>query len=200
MDTLTVDTLALSQWRANPEFDYSAEFKGSDFSLLDWIDAHLTRLFNHLFGNTDSSLGPTFWFVVGAACIIAVVLFVAWRHPEIFGRRNRKTPAYSDDDDDNIYGVDFAAAINSAIASRDWRQAVRMHYLHTLRMLADAGLIDWQLSKTPTAYVREYPDDEFSWMTREFMRVRYGGFDADKHLVDAMAEAKSHISQKGGRQ
>lgn len=193
MDTLTVDTLALSQWRANPEYDYSAEFKGSDFSLLEWIDAYVQRFFDELFGGVSPSMSTTMWYLLGVACIIAIAAFVAWRHPELFARRNRTTSAAYDIENDNIYGVDFDAAIAAAIASHDCRQAVRLHYLHALRLLADAGLIEWQLSKTPTAYTREYDDDRFRRMSREFMRVRYGGFAADQQLVDSMAEAKRHI-------
>lgn len=193
MDTLTVDTLALSQWRSNPEYDYSAEFKGSDFSLLDWISAYVQRFFDELFGGISPSMSHTMWYVLGVACIIAIAAFVAWRHPEIFGKRNHALPVDYNIEDDNIYGVDFDAAIAAAVASRDCRQAVRLHYLHTLRLLADAGLIEWQLSKTPTAYTHEYDDERFRWMSREFMRVRYGGFDADRLLVDSMAEAKRHI-------
>lgn len=193
-DTLTIDTLALSQWRANPEYDYGAEFRGSSFSLLEWIDRWLDDLFRRLFG--DVHLGDwtnVVWYVVGFAVIACVVTLVLYRHPELlhWRRRGKKQPDYTIKED-TIYGIDFPAAIASAMQRGDWREAVRLGYLQALRCLSDAGMIDWQPSKTPSQYVGECADERLRGITATFVRVRYGGFDAtqgDAESVTGMARA-----------
>ena len=47
--------------------------------------------------------------------------------------------------EDTIYGVDFAERIAYALARTDYREAVRLLYLQTLKQLSDGKRIDWQL-------------------------------------------------------
>ena len=213
-DTLTIDTLALSQWRADPEYDYGTEFSGSSFSLLEWIGRWFDDMFGHLFG--DVHLGEwtdAVWYVVGFAAILGVVIFMFYRHPELLHwRRRRKRPLDYDVEEDTIYGVDFPSAIASAMQRGDWREAVRLGYLQTLRCLSDSGQIDWQPSKTPAQYVAEYSDERLRGMTATFVRIRYGGFaatqaDADavvgtcRAISDDIAErAARYKGEKGGKQ
>lgn len=208
-DTLTIDTSQLATWRANPEFDYSSEFMHSDFSLLDWLGRHLDKLFGSLFGDLFSSdWGITVWYVVGLVATVSIVIFLFYRHPELLHIKRNNTPLEYDIESDNIYGVDFPLEIARAMDASDWRAAVRLAYLQTLRMLSDAHLIDWQLSKTPSQYVVEYADDGFRDMTNMFLRVRYGGFAATESMARAMVDGSHNIEsaiegmrkEKGGRQ
>ena len=85
-DTLAVDTLLIARWRENPEFDYDAEFRGSSFSLWDWIERRISDLMDRLFGNTMlGDWSNVVWYVLGFAAIVAIVLFVFYRHPELLG-------------------------------------------------------------------------------------------------------------------
>lgn len=107
--------------------------------------------------------------------------------------------------EDTIYGIDFPAAIAQAMSRGDYREAVRLNYLQALRHLSDANIIDWQPSKTPAQYVREYPDELFNRTTAVFIRVRYGGFEATKTMAETMAKDVADIMsketvQKGGGQ
>lgn len=197
-DTLSVDTLSLSQWRGNPEFDYPSEFKGSDFSLLDWLSDKFDQIMRELFG--DLSLGHTgeiMWYVLGFGAIAAIVVFTLYRHPELLRWRRK---AVADDDgyevvEDNIYGTDFPSAISRALTQGNHREAVRLTYLQTLRLLSDAQLIDWQPAKTPTQYVGEFRDDTFLCLTATFVRVRYGGYAATAQTVDDVTADSKAIAE-----
>ena len=48
-------------------------------------------------------------------------------------------------EEDTIYGVDFPKGIDEALSRRDYREAIRLLYLQTLKQLSDAERIDWQL-------------------------------------------------------
>ena len=57
--------------------------------------------------------------------------------------------------EDTIYGVDFSGGIADALSRSDYREAVRLLYLQTLKRLSDEKRIDWQPYKTPTQYINE---------------------------------------------
>ena len=64
------------------------------------------------------------------------------------------------------------ADIKQALQSSDYRQAVRLRYLQTLKYLEDEGKIDWQPSKTPSQYVRQVNMPAFTTLSRHFINVR----------------------------
>lgn len=191
MDTLAIDTLTLSKWREQPEFDYTSEFKGADFSFTDWLQMQAERLLRQFFGN---DIPQELWYVLCAATLMAVAALVVYYEPGLFTFRRKVERPGHDADDDNIYGRDFAAETSAAMRSGNYRRAVRIIYLHTLRMLNDAQCIAWQPSKTPTGYAREWRDGRFAHMTDVFMRVRYGGFDASRDMAFDMQDAQAHVA------
>ena len=198
-DTLSVDTLRIAEWRTKPEFDYTVEFKGSSFSLWDWFTDRFNQIMQNLFG--DISLGYTgeiIWYVLGFGAIVAIIVYTLYRHPELLRWRSKKN-AENDGyivKEDNIYGIDFPSTIDQALKVGNYREAVRFVYLQTLRHLSDAGKIEWQPAKTPSQYLNEYTGRPFHHLTTTFVRIRYGGYDADVSTADAaMADSKATIEE-----
>lgn len=198
-DTLSVDTLRIAEWRTKPEFDYTVEFKGSSFSLWEWFTDRFNQIMQNLFG--DISLGYTgeiIWYVLGFGAIVAIIVYTLYRHPELLRWRSKKN-AENDGyivEEDNIYGIDFPSTIDQALKVGNYREAVRLVYLQTLRHLSDAGKIDWQPAKTPSQYLNEYTGRPFHHLTTTFVRIRYGGYDADVSTADAaMADSKATIEE-----
>ena len=198
-DTLSVDTLRIAEWRTKPEFDYTVEFKGSSFSLWDWFTDRFNQIMQNLFG--DISLGYTgeiIWYVLGFGAIVAIIVYTLYRHPELLrwhSNKNAENDGYIVEED-NIYGIDFPSTIDQALKVGNYREAVRLVYLQTLRHLSDAGKIDWQPAKTPSQYLNEYIGRPFHHLTTTFVRIRYGGYDADVSTADAaMADSKATIEE-----
>ena len=100
-------------------------------------------------------------------------------------------------EEDTIYGVDFARGIADALSRSDYREAVRLLYLQTLKQLSDEKRIDWQLYKTPTQYVYEVRMPAFRQLTNHFLRVRYGNFEAMEALFHVMQSLQEEM-KKGG--
>ncbi len=79
---------------------------------------------------------------------------------------------------DNIYHIDFDNEIERAIASANYRWAVRVLYLQSLKTLADAGLIDWKPNKTNRDYGKEIDHQKwsplFNIITHHFDFTWYG--------------------------
>lgn len=196
-DTLVVDTASLNAWRADGDYDYGRELVQSDFSLLEWLLNKIGKGLDSVFGsNFYHHFGTTFWVVIGILLVAGIVVFMLYQHPELF-RRNDKLASVGETEVDTIYGIDFPKAISRALDHGDYREAVRMIYLQTLKTLSDAGRIDWQLYKTPTQYTYEVRTAEFRTFTRHFLRVRYGNFAATADLCDEMKRLQAEI-EKGG--
>lgn len=81
-DTLIVDSLRLAQWRTQPEYGYDSEFKGSDFSLMDWLASQIDTLLQELFGSLYvGGMGKAVIYVLGFFAIATVIGVTFYRHP-----------------------------------------------------------------------------------------------------------------------
>lgn len=203
-DTLVADTAALNAWRQNPDFDYARELVQPDVSVWRWIEMYVARFFELLFDNRFyRDNGTAIWIGLGVAVVIAVAVFVIHKRPELFRRSEKPLAVDYAVTEDAIYGVDFVGEISSAMARKDYREAVRLVYLHTLRVLSDCGKIDWKPFKTPGQYTWEFPAADFKMLSNHFLRVRYGNFMAGEELVEEMlrlhaAIGHSVVEGKGG--
>lgn len=106
-----------------------------------------------------------------------VYKFTGMSKSGFFGKNGDTSLAYQVDEE-NIHELDFKAAIEKAIANNNYRLAVRLLYLQTLKQLTDNGLIDWRINKTNATYVQElagyHQQNSFIQLTNYFDRVWYG--------------------------
>jgi hypothetical protein len=204
VDTLVCDTARIAAWQQDSAFDYNRELIEPEQSILQWlfevIIGFLTRMID---GALQSDVS---WVFITVACVVLIGVggWLIYKYqPGLFGRKKKEQLDY-ELEDDNIYGIDFDTAIAEALKRQDYREAVRLRYLQTLKMLTECGSIDWQLHKTPTQYTYECSDEDFLRMTRHFLRIRYGNFEATPEIYENVVAAYSslftlHSSlQKGG--
>ena len=151
-DTIVYDSLTVAYWQGQPEYDYNRELITPEFDILAWLNLWVGRLLQKIFG---SAFAEKYTAAVLVALFVVVLLLIIWfiykKRPELFVRSKRTLPYRVEGD--TIYGVDFQKEIDSAISRKDYREAVRLLYLQTLKHLSDIGKIDWQLYKTPTYYI-----------------------------------------------
>lgn len=117
--------------------------------------------------------------------ITAVVVFVLYKFMGmdkmgLFQRKSkRSTLPYSLMQED-IHAIDFREAIDQAVHQHNYRLAVRLLYLQTLKTMADRQLISWQINKTNRTYVYEVNQPglrpTFEHLTSLFEYVWYGDF------------------------
>lgn len=102
---------------------------------------------------------------------------------------------------DTIYGVDFDTDIRQAISQGNYKEAVRLVYLQTLRNLSDRELIFWELYKTPTEYIYELKEEDlripFRQLTNRFLEVRYGNFQATQRTYDQVSALRDRMVSEG---
>lgn len=199
-DTLVYDSLSIAAWQADPAYDYNRELITPEFNLIEWFNIWLGKLLQQIFG---SEFAEEYTGIILVVLFIIVLLLIVWfvykKRPELF-MRSRKALPYGVEED-TIYGVDFQKEISAALSRQDYREAVRLFYLQTLKQLSDTGQIDWQPYKTPTEYIYEIKATElkspFRELTNRFLRVRYGNFEATEALFCEMQTLQGKMS-KGG--
>ena len=85
---------------------------------------------------------------------------------------------------ENIHEIDFSAAVEEAVNQCNFRLAVRLLYLQTLKNLTDAEKIKYKPDKTNRQYVYELAGSplqpDFEQLTRQFEFVWYGDFPVDE--------------------
>ncbi|MBO7139906.1 MAG: DUF4129 domain-containing protein [Prevotella sp.] len=188
MDTLQLDSAQLAVFQNDSRFDYDRELVGGSQNLLEWLTTVISEWLEETF-NVLVDNDVVYYSLIGLGALL--VLFLSWlvwkKNPKLFMRKEEEPLDY-DVQEDTIYGVDFEAGISEALSQKDYRQAVRLLYLQTLKQLSDAGHIDWQPSKTPSQYVREYGHKAFAELSQHFILVRYGNFEATEALFQEMRE------------
>lgn len=99
------------------------------------------------------------------------------------------------DDEELIQRQDLQQLIDKALASGNYRLAVRFYYLLVLQKMSGKDLIDWQVQKTNHEYIFEIEDPQlrknFRKVTDIYDYIWYGNFE-----VDAAAFAKAESSFK----
>ena len=210
IDTLQCDTTLLQQLQQVSEYDYQREFVEQDYSLIQRIIRWLEEIFSGTMRTATSDETSLFWVLGGIFVVIAAGVYLFTHKVGIFRRGGKSDLDYEVEDED-IYGIDFDSRIDKAVSQHDWREATRLTHLKTLRWLADNGRIEWALYKTPSQYTREELSPEFREMTNDFLRIRYGNFEATERTYQLMqSRSKAMIArisdelvimeQKGGEQ
>jgi len=196
-DTLVIDTAQIARWQSQPDFDYSRELADDGMTFSDWLLIKLGRLLDAFFDSSSGSAAVRWTLIFIAVAALTLVVWYLWRYQPWLFHRQETLAQDGDEAVDNIYGVDFDAALAQALAAENYREAIRVVYLQTLKTLADARLIDWQPFKTPSQYVRELAAPAsapaFRSLTAHFLRVRYGNFPATRALYDDVQALRKEV-------
>ena len=189
------DQQKIKSYRGKAEFQYNDAAPAE--SLWDRFWKWFWNLINSLM--TDGSAGGFIKYsviTVLAGLVIFAVIKTAGVDLRILLGRSKPTQIPFSESHDNIHEIDFNEQIQQAINNGNYRLAVRLCYLSSLKKLSDQSLISWQPEKTNQPYIGEIEDDsikkQFSRLTRQFEYIWYGEFFIDK---DNFAGIKSDFDQ-----
>lgn len=190
--------------KSNEDFIYREEARGK--SLWQMFTDWLKSLFNIEKGSfADDFLSKYIWYIL----IIAVFGFIIYKlfKSEITGlfyRKSSKANFSISELEENIHEIDFDKQINEAVLSKNYRYALRLYYLKSLKSLSDSGFIHWEKDKTNKDFIAELSGSDFhplfEQITTQFNRIWYGDFPLDEV---AFEEAKNQFNNfnsklKGG--
>jgi Domain of unknown function (DUF4129) len=136
-------------------------------------------------------------YVVAALILIyAILRFMGMEKVMLWISGNKAVNPAFDIKEDNIYGIDFTQALEEAVAQGRFREATRLHYLKTLRILSDLGRINWTKQKTNIDFVQDLTGTDLSHgfvdITRIYEYAWYGEFPVSEKEYQLVRE---HFNQ-----
>ncbi|MBT9391591.1 DUF4129 domain-containing protein [Hymenobacter sp. NST-14] len=183
-----------------PEFRYvEPEIRSSSDSAWTRFWRELLRWVMELFsGPTYERKGRYVVYALFAAAFGYVVLrLLRLDVTGLFGRRNRAVPLPYETLSEDIHRIDFTEELARAEQAGNYRLAVRLGYLLTLRHLTERHLIRWQPDKTNHDYLRELAGSPwapgFQELTRQFEYVWYGERPLSATQYPALREARQEF-------
>lgn len=188
------DKDALNAFKADKDFRYGD--LGGDISKSWWESfwESFWDLFEDNISNASSnSIFKYVFIALGCVALIFLLLKLSGMDSAyLFSGRSKQIDLPFQENLENIHEISFDESIDKALQNHDYRLAVRLLYLKSLKRLNDTGRIIWKPEKTNSAYVDELKiasqKQKFRALTHRFEYVWYGSFPVDR-------EAYARISQ-----
>ena len=175
------DQEKIDEHKADSDFDYGNRPVPGE-SLWDrfmrWLQSILSRI---LYMGTETPVGKIIVYIVLGSIIIYALLkiFKVDIRRTFYSGGDRGVMDY-DVHDENIHEMDFEKLIQEAIRNKEYRNAIRLIYLSSLKHLSDHQLIHWQPGKTNHDYMAEISQDNlksnFGELSYYFEYAWYGDF------------------------
>jgi len=121
------------------------------------------------------------WFLVVGGFIAILVWFILSSDIKLFKKKAPKIEKAEDAfENQNIFDINYERELQNALSANDYRLAVRLLYLQTLRNLSERNIIQYKQERTNNDYLMQlfqtnYYKDFFR-LTRHFEYSWYGQF------------------------
>ncbi|RFM28965.1 DUF4129 domain-containing protein [Deminuibacter soli] len=142
---------------------------------------------------TGAGVTFIFWAVVIVIFIAGIVYFLQANKISIFTRSGRGHPAAGDSSDllhENIFELPYADLLQKAYAAKDFRLAVRILFLQTLKMMSQQSVIHYQPDYTNIHYLTQLQQTPYHHaflnITRHYEYIWYGQFAITEPVFESV--------------
>ncbi len=179
-----MDEEVLTTLKADPDMDYGRSPSAID--LWERFQRWLNSLINSLIGAAVSAN----WFnilliILSVVALIYVILRLMKVNVNMFYTGKQAATPYGVLDED-IHAMDFDKLIQEALQRNEYRLAIRLLFLKSLKLLADKHHILWQPGKTNHDYLNELSAQNlktgFNELNFYFEYAWYGNFTINETL------------------
>lgn len=189
---------SINEYKKDKQFQYD--------SIKEPVDSIWDRFWRAFWNLIDRLLAGragrnTLW-IIAILVFVAAILFI------IFKMMGDKATLFTSGGkginyevgEENIHTISFEDAIKNALDTENYRLAVRLIYLLSLKNLSDKLLIDWKPGKTNSAYIFEMKNHpayySFNHLTMEFEYAWYGGEQVNRELYQQFDESFKEFKSK----
>jgi hypothetical protein len=180
----SVDSAKIKSYLKDKHFIYLDDPKATMTlweKLMEWINRQFQKFFYSKAGLTTMDIIS---YLLAAFAIIAIIIgLIKSDIRGLFFPSRKKKNLDSSESLEDIYTIDYENLIADAIANSNYRYAIRLNYLRTLKKLSDKEIINWRIDKTNREFVKEIKANKlkskFETMTLNFENIWYGGFAID---------------------
>lgn len=196
IDLRAFDKNAIKAYKEEPAFNYHIQTEDRNLSWWDRFWDWFWRLIKNFFEQKNQKeinpASPVLKYLLLIVAIGGVVYLVIRLLGDdlanIFSKKSKELHIPFSETSENIHEISFEEEIEKALHNNNFRLAVRLLFLNTLKNLNDAELINWQIEKTNTAYLNELKNQDqrayFSVLTRQFEYVWYGDFHVNRQSFE----------------
>ncbi|MDT0608552.1 DUF4129 domain-containing protein [Croceitalea rosinachiae] len=189
----------LNKKYSNEEFNYeikTGESQNLIARFLRWLSNGLGDIFGiNISPEVFKILQYLIYFLMGGLVIYLIVrLLVNEKFNSIF---TKKAKSIIDIDlaEQHIESLDLEALLQGALEDKNYRLAIRYHYLRILKRLSQANLIEWHFDKTNSDYQSEIAKPNlksgFKEVSYLYDYIWYG-----EQPIDELSYEKAHNSFK----
>ncbi|MEX8548179.1 MAG: DUF4129 domain-containing protein [Mucilaginibacter sp.] len=195
------NAVTLNDYRQQRDFKYAADAEEGLSLWNQFWNWFWYQVDNLARGRVTGSILQWLFIILGTAALVFLVLKVMGMDVmQIFTGKTNTVEIPYNESVENIHEISFEEEIEKAIASRNFRLAVRLLFLNCLKKLSDAGAIQWKADKTNLAYLHEIQNPEqqqkFGLLTRQFEYVWYGNFKVDQENFQQIKNAFQQFNPK----
>ncbi len=144
------------------------------------------RLIDKIFATKGGKIGLGIfeWILIIAVIVLIIFLILKNDVRALFYGKSASIPIDFKEFEEDIHKINFNDLIEDALAKRDFRKAVRLHFLKLLKDLTDNNLIKWQIDKTNHDYSIELSNSKYNSKFNElslmYEYIWYGDFQLDE--------------------
>jgi|GEM_PF-5423536 len=181
------DREKLNEYANNSDYQYDLNQPSDRLSWWQrfkmWLYDKLAQMFESVPGGQNTR-NRILLIIAGALLVYAILKFIGADPRSLFSRKAKANQVSLEEAEADIHTISFDDMIADAISKQQYKRAVRLFYLKSLKLLSDREWIDWQPYKTNYEYVRELKQNELSADFRQatyvFEYIWYGDFQLDQ--------------------
>lgn len=199
IDVREIDSLRIKSYLKDKEFSYfenPEDTKTLWDKLNDWIKRQIGMLIDL---DAEGITWDLLQYTLIAFAVLALIFGLYKNEIKglFIGNKKLSSLEYKESIED-IHTIDYDKLINEALDHKNYRFAIRLNYLRTLKKLSDKKIINWKPDKTNHDYVNEIRSttvfSEFLVVTNDFENIWYGGFEIDYHNYSLLIERYSNVN------
>lgn len=144
-----------------------------------------------------------FWGIIIVVFGGAIIYFLASNKVGFWAPGNKSITGRqmeTDMFDENIFALPYKELLDKAYKEGNFRLAVRILYLQTLKMMSERHLINFQPEYTNIHYLMQLSNTDyhkdFSVITRHYEYVWYGKFSLSKEQYDKLSSDFNNIQKR----
>lgn len=195
------DTQKLEEFREDPDLQYKSPATVAETlwdRLMEWIGDLIRSIFS---GVVNTDWGNVFLYLLGIAVLTVIVMTLlkvnAFR---VFTRGAEGGLARPAGITENIHEMNFERLLSEALEKKEFRLAIRLTFLHALKLLSDNQHLDWRPGKTNHDYLEELGRPElrkgFNELSFYFDYTWYGEFAVSEDLYQRVHGIFSELKER----
>lgn len=186
-----IDSVKIKKYLKDKDFRYF-EDPAANMNLwerfMDWLSRQFIKM-------TDTKTFGTAWDLFTYLLIIFAIVAILWgifrsEVKGLFFSDKTFEKIKSSESIEDIHSIKFDELIEKAIENKNFRYAVRLNYLKSLKLLSDMELIKWRIDKTNREYLIEISKEnlrsDFYGLTSTFESIWYGGLEVKESKFDEL--------------